>query len=100
MLYKCVLTLDGITQPVEIMDTSASCEESSDEHLQWADAFVVVYSITDKDSYDWAANTVQVITYTFQIIILPSESDFIVFPSCFRGYSCDLSFAWTSGDVL
>lgn len=66
MLYKCVLTLDGITQPVEIMDTSASCEESSDEHLQWADAFVVVYSITDKDSYQWAASTVQVIN------VLPS----------------------------
>lgn len=65
MLYKCVLTLDGITQPVEIMDTSASCEESSDDHLQWADAFVVVYSITDKDSYDWAASTVQVIILSF-----------------------------------
>lgn len=64
MLYKCVLTLDGITQPVEIMDTSASCDESSDEHLQWADAFVVVYSITDKESYDWAANTVQVIIFS------------------------------------
>lgn len=65
MLYKCVLTLDSITQPVEIMDTSASCDESSDEHLQWADAFVVVYSITDKDSYQWAASTVQVIIFPF-----------------------------------
>lgn len=70
MLYKCVLTLDGITQPVEIMDTSASCEESSDEHLQWADAFVVVYSITDKDSYDWAASTVQVIVFLLLSLVM------------------------------
>lgn len=76
MLYKCVLTLDGITQPVEIMDTSASCEESSDEHLQWADAFVVVYSITDKDSYDWAASTVQVIIFPllFLVTVLCDDS--------------------------
>lgn len=75
MLYKCVLTLDGITQPVEIMDTSASCEESSDEHLQWADAFVVVYSITDKDSYDWAASTVQVIVYSFPLCFVTIVPD-------------------------
>ncbi|XP_063589016.1 ras-related and estrogen-regulated growth inhibitor-like protein [Penaeus indicus] len=59
MLYKCVLQVDGTPQPVEIMDTSASCDESSDAHLQWAEAFVVVYSVTDKESFRWAASTVQ-----------------------------------------
>lgn len=61
MLYKCVLQVDGTPQPVEIMDTSASCDESSDAHLQWAEAFVVVYSVTDKESYRWAASTIEVI---------------------------------------
>lgn len=61
MLYKCVLQVDGTPQSVEIMDTSAACEKNSDPYLQWAEAFVVVYSITDKDSYQQAASTVQVI---------------------------------------
>ena len=61
MLYKCVLQVDGAPQSVEIMDTSAACEKTSDPYLQWAEAFVVVYSITDKDSYKQAVSTVQVI---------------------------------------
>ena len=65
MLYKCVLQVDGAPQSVEIMDTSANCDKSSDSYLQWAEAFVVVYSITDKESYRQAASTVQVITVSY-----------------------------------
>lgn len=61
MLYKCVLQVDGAPQSVEIMDTSASCDKTSDSYLQWAEAFVVMYSITDKESYQHAASTIQVI---------------------------------------
>lgn len=73
MLYKCVLQVDGAPQPVEIMDTSASCDKTSYPYLQWAEAFVVVYSITDKESYQRAASTVQVIT----LILLPAAAVFI-----------------------
>lgn len=78
MLYKCVLQLDGIPQPVEIMDTSASCDESSDAHLQWADAFVVVYSITDKDSFQWAVSTIQELSErrpSARVLLLGNKSD-------------------------
>lgn len=69
MLYKCVLQVDGAPQPVEIMDTSASSDKTSYPYLQWAEAFVVVYSITDKESYQRAASTVQVVT----LILLPGR---------------------------
>ncbi|XP_071527040.1 ras-related and estrogen-regulated growth inhibitor-like protein [Panulirus ornatus] len=78
MLYKTVLQVDGVAQPVEIMDTSASCDESSDAHLQWAEAFVVVYAITDKESYRWAANTVQELSErraTASVLMLGNKSD-------------------------
>ncbi|XP_042883531.1 ras-related and estrogen-regulated growth inhibitor-like protein [Penaeus japonicus] len=78
MLYKCVLQVDGTPQPVEIMDTSASCDESSDAHLQWAEAFVVVYSVTDKESYRWAANTVEELTKRRSsacVLMLGNKSD-------------------------
>ncbi|KAK8738335.1 hypothetical protein OTU49_003824 [Cherax quadricarinatus] len=78
MLYKCVLQVDGAPQPVEIMDTWASCDESSDAHLQWAEAFVVVYAITDKESYRWAANTLQELSVrrsSASVLMLGNKSD-------------------------
>lgn len=74
MLYKSVLQVDGSSQAVEIMDTSASCcDEASDAHLQWAEAFVVVYSITDKQSYEWAASTLQVTISAFSSTLTPKS---------------------------
>ncbi|XP_045592452.1 ras-related and estrogen-regulated growth inhibitor-like protein [Procambarus clarkii] len=78
MLYKCVLQVDGAPQPVEIMDTWASCEDSSDAHLQWAEAFVVVYAITDKHSYRWAANTLQELSErrpSASVLMMGNKSD-------------------------
>ncbi|KAG7172624.1 ras-related and estrogen-regulated growth inhibitor-like protein isoform X3 [Homarus americanus] len=78
MLYKCVLQVDGAPQSVEIMDTWASCDQSSDAHLQWAEAFVVVYAITDKQSYTWAANTVQELSErrsSASVLMLGNKSD-------------------------
>lgn len=69
MLYRCVLQVDGTSQPVEIMDTSASCQAASQAHLQWAEAFVVVYAISDKQSYAQAADTLQVRRLTDYILM-------------------------------
>lgn len=51
ILYKCSVNVDGATQPVQIIDTSLSASDVTEAHLQWADAFVLVYSITDKRSF-------------------------------------------------
>ncbi|MPC62047.1 ras-related and estrogen-regulated growth inhibitor-like protein [Portunus trituberculatus] len=78
MLYKCVLQVDGAPQSVEIMDTSATCEKTSDPYLQWAEAFVVVYSITDKDSYKQAVSTVQELSErraSASVLIIGNKSD-------------------------
>ncbi|XP_068218609.1 ras-related and estrogen-regulated growth inhibitor-like protein [Palaemon carinicauda] len=79
LLYKCVLQVDGSSQPVEIMDTSARAnEESSDAHLLWAEAFVVVYSVSDKKSYKWAANTLEELSArkpSACILMLGNKSD-------------------------
>ncbi|XP_063886121.1 ras-related and estrogen-regulated growth inhibitor-like protein [Scylla paramamosain] len=78
MLYKCVLQVDGAPQSVEIMDTSAACEKTSDPYLQWAEAFVVVYSITDKDSYQQAASTVQELSErraSASVLMIGNKSD-------------------------
>ncbi|KAK4290069.1 hypothetical protein Pmani_037014 [Petrolisthes manimaculis] len=78
MLYRCVLQVDGAPQPVEIMDTSASCQAASHAHLQWAEAFVVVYAINNKQSYSQAANTLQELNErrpSASVLVLGNKSD-------------------------
>lgn len=48
MLYRSVLTVSGSPQNVDLLDCSG--QDLKDEAVQWAEAFVVVYSITDKSS--------------------------------------------------
>ena len=61
MLYKCVRPLEGCQQPVEIIDSAATSSDNvSEEHLQWAEAFIIVYSVCDKDSFNWATYVLQV----------------------------------------
>ncbi|EDS36108.1 MRAS2 [Culex quinquefasciatus] len=55
LLYKQTVTLDSGVLDVEIVDISA--ENGDDfpvEQIQWADACLVVYSITDRTSYEYA----------------------------------------------
>lgn len=79
MLYKCVLQIDGPSQPVEIMDTSATTsDEASDAHLLWAEAFVVVYSVSDRESYVHAESTLKELTSrrpTANILLLGNKND-------------------------
>uniref|UniRef100_A0A336K8B1 small monomeric GTPase n=1 Tax=Culicoides sonorensis TaxID=179676 RepID=A0A336K8B1_CULSO len=51
-LYRHNVTFDNVTTEVEILDTS-KCAKTGClyEHLRWGDAFVVVYSICDRNSF-------------------------------------------------
>jgi len=51
-VYHHEVTFDEVTNEVEILDTSR-CQSSGclHEHIQWGDAFVVVYSICDRESF-------------------------------------------------
>ncbi|XP_053214216.1 ras-related and estrogen-regulated growth inhibitor-like protein [Panonychus citri] len=77
-LYHHTLTVDEIKTDVEIMDTS-SCKCIYD-HIAWADAFVVVYSICDKDSFHAARSLLESIAMykgprRFPIILLGNKRD-------------------------
>ena len=81
MLYRCVLSLEGSTAAVEILDPNHSCLDTrqdqpdplrgdlgedppkGDPHMHWAEAFVVVYSVADKKSFLHASETLQVRKY-------------------------------------
>ena len=64
MLYKCTLQINGSSKLVEIMDTCNGNESdvfgATEQQVNWGEAFIVVYSIIDKNSFRWAQDTVQV----------------------------------------
>ncbi|ETN60858.1 MRAS2 [Anopheles darlingi] len=55
LLYKQTVTLDSGVLDVEIVDISAENDNGFPvEQIQWADACLIVYSITDRSSYEYA----------------------------------------------
>ncbi|XP_076348882.1 ras-related and estrogen-regulated growth inhibitor-like protein [Tachypleus tridentatus] len=54
-LYQHSVSFDNVTTEVEILDTSA-CKTAAclHEHISWANAFVLVYSICEKASFQQA----------------------------------------------
>lgn len=55
LLYKQTVTLDSGVLDVEIVDISAENENDFPvEQIQWADACLIVYSITNRASYEYA----------------------------------------------
>ncbi|KAK0173084.1 hypothetical protein PV328_006332, partial [Microctonus aethiopoides] len=54
-LYRHSVTIDNVMSEVEILDT-ARCETSNClfSHIRWGEAFVVVYSVTSKHSFQEA----------------------------------------------
>lgn len=55
LLYKQTITLDSGLLDVEIIDISADDEEGfPSDQIQWADAVLIVYSITDRESFSYA----------------------------------------------
>lgn len=57
-MYKQTVTLESGLLDVEIVDISAENDDSFPiEQIQWADACIIVYSITDRSSYDNAVKS-------------------------------------------
>ncbi|MCL4163077.1 UNVERIFIED_CONTAM: hypothetical protein GTU68_035705 [Idotea baltica] len=78
MLYKSSLNIDGATQPIEIMDTSPCTDDVTEAHLQWADAFVLVYSIADKSSFKVVSHMLEVLSLhrpTCTILVVGAKLD-------------------------
>ncbi|XP_058812636.1 ras-related and estrogen-regulated growth inhibitor-like [Topomyia yanbarensis] len=80
-LYRHSIIYDNATTEVEILDTS-KCDKRGClyEHLRWGDAFVVVYSICDKASFEEAADFLQQLTKLklpsyYTILLLGNKSD-------------------------
>ncbi|XP_054724301.1 ras-related and estrogen-regulated growth inhibitor-like protein [Uloborus diversus] len=61
-LYKQAVSFDNITTQVEILDTSL-CEERCclPNHIEWADAFVVVYSVCDRGTFEEARRLLEAV---------------------------------------
>ncbi|XP_077293207.1 ras-related and estrogen-regulated growth inhibitor-like isoform X2 [Arctopsyche grandis] len=51
MLYRHNITFDNVVSEVEILDTSKCTSGCLYEHIRWGEAFVVVYSVCDRESF-------------------------------------------------
>ncbi|XP_075211528.1 ras-related and estrogen-regulated growth inhibitor-like protein [Lycorma delicatula] len=61
LLYKQTVMINNTPVEVEIIDVSGESRDSSFpvEQVQWADGCVVVYSITDKQSFSYAVEALE-----------------------------------------
>lgn len=58
LLYKQTVTLESGLLDVEIIDVSVDDDDGFPiEQIQWADACVIVYSITDRLSFEYATRS-------------------------------------------
>ncbi|XP_055386561.1 ras-related and estrogen-regulated growth inhibitor-like protein [Condylostylus longicornis] len=58
LLYRQTISLDSGIIEIEIVDISSENEnEFPTEQVQWADACVIVYSITDRKSFEYAGRS-------------------------------------------
>jgi GTPase SAR1 family protein len=56
--YKQTVTLESGLLDVEIIDVSVDDEDGFPiDQIQWADAVLIVYSITDRESFDYAVRS-------------------------------------------
>lgn len=56
LLYRQTISLDSSLLDVEIVDVSAEIDNDDFpiEQIQWADSCLIVYSITDRESFKYA----------------------------------------------
>lgn len=57
LLYRQTISLESGLMDVEIVDVCADEEEENElplEQIQWADSCLIVYSITDRESFKYA----------------------------------------------
>ena len=58
LLYKQTVTLESSLLDVEIIDVSVDDEDGFPiDQIQWADAVLIVYSIIDRESFDYAVRS-------------------------------------------
>lgn len=58
LLYKQTVTLDCGHLDVEIIDVSVDDDDGFPmEQIQWADACLIVYSIVDRESFNYAVKS-------------------------------------------
>lgn len=58
LLYKQTVTLESGLLDVEIIDVSVDDEDGFPiDQIQWADAVLIVYSIIDRDSFEYAVRS-------------------------------------------
>lgn len=58
LLYRQTISLDSGLLDVEIVDVSHESDNDFPiEQIQWADACLIVYSITDRESFQYATRT-------------------------------------------
>lgn len=58
LLYKQTVTLESGLLDVEIIDVSVDDEDGFPmDQIQWADAVLIVYSITDRESFSYAVRS-------------------------------------------
>ncbi|XP_054283641.1 ras-like protein family member 11B isoform X1 [Macrosteles quadrilineatus] len=59
LLYRQTVTINNTPVEVEIIDVSGDSRDASfpTEQVQWADGCLIVYSITDKKSFNYAMDT-------------------------------------------
>ncbi|CRL01087.1 CLUMA_CG014444, isoform A [Clunio marinus] len=59
LLYKQTVTLESGLLDVEIIDVSVDDEDEGFpiDQIQWADAVLIVYSITDRESFNYAVRS-------------------------------------------
>ncbi|XP_059468864.1 ras-related and estrogen-regulated growth inhibitor-like [Neocloeon triangulifer] len=79
MTYQHQVTFDSVVTEIEILDTSM-CSSCVAEHLKWGDAFVVVYSVEDKTSFQGARKTLQSLSQAkecsfFSLLLLGNKRD-------------------------
>ncbi|KAF8791940.1 ras-related and estrogen-regulated growth inhibitor-like protein [Argiope bruennichi] len=64
-LYKQSVNFDNVTTQVEILDTS-QCEDQCclQDHIDWADAYVVVYSVCDRSTFEVARKLLEMVSHS------------------------------------
>lgn len=61
-IYSKTDTFESRTVVVKIMDTSESADKKPERYLKWANAFIVVYSIVCRESFDDARKYLDVVS--------------------------------------
>ncbi|KAL5010125.1 hypothetical protein ScPMuIL_012430 [Solemya velum] len=82
-IYSHICLVDGKQFNLQIMDTGWQTETSDikEDQLQWADAFLIVFSLTDRFSFDIAQG--------FLTYVCSNRED-VRTPVIFLGNKCDL----------